>query len=754
MNHKKYLLLVCLMTSATLLAWAQTRSDKLTIPRIDKPPTLADFAGMEASKWVAASMASVSGFVQREPADGAPATQDTTAYIAYDKKNLYVVFLAWDSEPKKIRARMSPREKVFDDDYVDIQLDTFHDRRRAYTFLATPLGIQWDALWTEGKDFDDSFQALWYSEGKITDRGYMVLMTIPFSSLRFSPETEQTWGILFNRTIPRLSEESFWPEYTNRIEGRLNQAATMEGITSVSPGRNIQLNPYAFARNLRVLNREEARFEKDDFDPDGGLDAKIVIRDSFVLDLTANPDFSQVESDEPQVTVNQRFEVRFPERRPFFLENADFFQTFTPLVFTRRIVDPRYGIRFTGKSSGWSIGSMLIDDEAPGRGRAPDDPLAGESAEVGILRLNRDITGQSTVGFLYTDRSFEGDENRVIAVDGRFKLNPNWTAEAQVAHAESDRAGSNRSGTSINAMVNRSGRHLNMHNHFLRTEPGFRTRLGFLSGEQRPDSINFHNHSSYTFWPENSKLISWEIAARVGRLWDIDRDALDTFIDPQISWEWRGDRELELEFHRNRQRLRPQDYAQLAADLELTESIWELSYNSEFHAKFSVSVEIGGGQGINFVPLPDRPPAEGDQEQAELNLTWRPLPPLRLDIDYFYVSLHEDNGDALVFRNEIARLRANWQFTRELSLRVIGQFEETNPNPDRTFLTFQRGLNTDLLIRYVLNPWSSAYLGYNSNRSNFEIVETENGSVVVPTTGALNGDGEQFFFKLSYLFQF
>ncbi len=695
----------------------------IEIPRIARPPLLDDFQGMNPSPEVRDSMVKISGFIQREPDDGLPATHDTHVYMAYDQKHLYVVFLAFDAEPEKIRARRSPREQVFEDDFVDLQIDTFNDRRRAYTFLATPLGIQWDALWTEGQDFDSSYDALWRSEGRLTDQGYMVRMVIPFSTMRFSAKEKQTWSMIFNRTIPRLGEESFWPQYTNRIEGRLNQAAEVTGVADVSPGRNIRLNPYVFARNFRFLDRDAARYEKDSFDPDGGLDAKFVIRDSFVLDLTANPDFSQVESDEPQVTVNQRFEVQFPERRPFFLENADFFRTPINLAFTRRIREPRAGVRFTGKQGPWGLGLLLADDEAPGQGLAEGDPNRGDSAGIGILRVNRDISNQSTLGFLATQREFGDDENGVLALDGRVKLNANWVARFQAAAARTEEGGQTREGNSYDISVNRDGRHLSMHNHFLRTDPDFVTRLGFLRGEQRPNSRNLHHQSGWTFRPQNSALVSWGPSTRIGRIWDLDGEPLDTFYNPEIEFEWTGDTEAYIQYNYNRQRLTPRDFPTLPGDREFTEADWELGFESEYFSAFNFEVEFGHGQAVNFEPLADQLPEEADLQSVELEFTLRPISPLRVEGTFFWLKLEDQQGRGDIFTNTIWRVRANWQFSRELSLRLISQWEDTDPNTQLTSLERERNWNTDLLLRYVLNPWTALYLGYNDNQSNFQILD-------------------------------
>ena len=299
-------------------------------------------------------MVRVDEFKQNRPRDGDPASQRTEAYLGYDHSNLYIVFVCFDSEPDKIRARLSRREDSRSDDSVSLFLDTFNDQIRAYSFGVNPLGVQRDGSYVEqaGNQYNGSFDTVWDSRGTLTPEGFVVWMALPFKSLRFSPENSQEWGLILGRRIARSNEQSYWPHVSSRIEGRLNQEGSLLGISDVSPGRNLQLIPYGFFRSFRALDeRDEVQplYVSESADFAGGLDVKNVFRDSLVLDVTLNPDFNQVESDEPQVTVNERFEVFFPERRPFFLENASFFETPINLFFSRRIVDPQVGVRLTGK---------------------------------------------------------------------------------------------------------------------------------------------------------------------------------------------------------------------------------------------------------------------------------------------------------------------------------------------------------------------------------------------------------------------
>ena len=383
---------------------------------------------MKPSSDLVDELTKVSGFIQREPSDGEPSKELTDVYLGYDDDNLYVIFVAFDNEPERVRARMGRRESIDrDDDLVWINLDTFNDERRGMVFQCNPYGIQRDSLFVSGVGEDESWDTLWYSRGERTAQGYVVWVALPFRSLRFSNEDQQTWGLLLERWIPRNNDWSFWPQASSRIEGFFNQTAFMK-LENIFPGRNIQLIPYAASRSFRALDPElpdGPDFVEDFRDISVGLDAKFVTQDSLTLDATANPDFSQVESDEPQVTVNERFEVFFPERRPFFIENAQFFQTPLNLVFTRRIADPLLGTRLTGKVGPWAIGALVAADEAPGKRALPGSPLRGQSSLSGIFRVSRDVFEQRVGG------------SDLYRLESRWQLEPGrWCRLPLPAHAK------------------------------------------------------------------------------------------------------------------------------------------------------------------------------------------------------------------------------------------------------------------------------------------------------------------------------
>ncbi len=768
-KHGHWAVVLLLVWSATACLWAAAEQAGqrlvLVIPRVERAPQLEDFLEMKPNGEMAGRLAKVEGFIQREPSDGAPSTQRTEAYLGYDDKNLYIIFIAFDSAPNKVRARMTRRENIWEDDKVEVALDTFHDQRRAYVFGANPLGIQRDGLLAEGQGdggpewdwggADWSFDTLWQSRGHLTEQGYVVWMAIPFKSLRFPATPQQTWGIMLSRDIPRVNEETNWPHYSSRIEGRLNQAATLQGLENISPGRNMQLIPYGMFRSFRALDTRDPlapRFVRDRADPDAGLDAKFVFKDSLVLDVALNPDFSQVESDEPQVTVNQRFEVYFPEKRPFFLENANFFETPNDLLFTRRIADPQFGLRLTGKLGPYALGAFLIDDQSPGKRVLLDDPLAGKRALFGIVRVSRDLFRQSSLGFIYTDREFEDSFNRIGGLDGRLKLSRNWVAEFQgVTSATKFLDGSYLAGPAYDVGLRRVGRQLFYELEYTDRSPGFRTQPGFL---RRPDMREVEQFVSYDFRPEGKYLISWGPHLRTSRVWDHRGTRLDWSYDIELSWELTGQTYFELSYEAEHERLRPQDFPVLPQNRDFSHNEKRFFLGSSYIPQVNFHVSYGWGAGINYVPPDGQEPVLANASEGELELTLRPITPLLIDNTYIVSWFKDRASGASIFNNHIMRSKWNWQFTRELSLRVILQYESVLANPELTALETRKNFNADFLITYLVNPWTALYIGYNGNAQNIDLLPTATGSEIVYHRRRFINDAKQFFFKFSYLFRF
>jgi len=741
----------------------------IQIPRIDTPPVLSDFETMQPPASVGGRMLKVSGFIAREPADGAIPTQDTDVYLAYDQHNLYAVFVCWDKEPDKIRARMTRREDIFSDDLAEIMIDTFNDARRGYTFAANPLGIQWDALWTEGSianglpadysGFDSSFDTVWRSDARLTGRGYIVLMAIPFKSLRFPSNEQQQWRIILNRTIPRTNENLFWPRITNRIQGRFNQAATATGIEHISPARNIQLIPYGLFRGFRDIDQRDPThpfFEGRTLQPEVGLDAKYILHDSFVLDATVNPDFSQVESDQPQITVNQRFAVLFPEKRPFFLENSNFFTTPINLVFTRNIGHPEFGLRLTGKSGPWAVGVLASDDRAPGEALPPTDPHSGDRAVFTIARVSRDIFQQSTVGAIYTDREFGGGYNRVGGVDANLKLNQNWRMQGiAVTSSTFDAvAGTHSAGPAYRVIVDRSGRQFNLESRNASYGTGFVTDTGFVNRVgYRGQGIT----ASYYFRPEGKFLISCGPTVDEGALWDQSGTALEYVVYPGFRVDMA--RSTYVNFHPfayDDIHLRPVDYSTLSRVTAYPEKIWGIEAGTSWFKQFDFSALVLSGGGVNYNPAAGHAPAFAHEDQGTFTLTFHAAGRLRIDNAYLLEHVRERNTHLTAVTNHIFRSKWNYQFTRELSARVILQYTSVLSNPSISSLSPTKNFNADFLITYLVHPGTAIYVGYNSDLANLNRnlgVDPVTDAILTTPHGYLN-DSRQFFVKASYLFRF
>ena len=751
---KVYLVLIIAITGKH----SSAADSEIIIPRINGIPSLADFEGMAPQTEIAHSMSKIGEFIQRTPNDGAEPSQPTDVYIAYNQTHLFAVWLAFDTEPELIRANLASRENINGDDRVGLTIDTFNDQRTALSFHSTPLGIQWDARWTEGSSiragFDTSFEAVWESEGRVTDQGYMVWMSIPLRSLRFRETDEQVWRVQFGRLIPRYSEFSFWPRYSLELEGRLNQTALLRGIEDVSPGNNSQFIPFLFTREVDAIDPRALggpNFETS-LENDLGLDAKFVFNDSMVLDVTLNPDFSQVESDQPQVTVNERFEVQFPERRPFFIENADFFATDSILLFTRRIADPEGGVRFTGRSGKYGFGSILINDEAPGLNRESTDPLYGEKANIGILRGFRDISEQSRVGFFLSDRELGEGFNRVGSVDARLKLNDNWITNMQVVGTDTEPllGGDAVRGYQRNIQVNRTGRTVNTHSHFIETTDNFRTDLGFQNRFFKPDTSGIHNSLNLNFYPETSRINSWTAGLFDVYLNDTDGTRIYHQLGPNFKVNY-ATTSFGVRWTDYAEILRPKDFSGIVTNTRYDYETWQIDFSNSTSQRATISANYRQGRALNLVPALGSLPYAADTSRLDLSFFWRPIDRLQVRNTYFLTELKNRKSDSKIFTNEILRSNWNYQFTKEWSLRFITQYDKTDAGP-ATRLKDNENLNFDLLLRYVINPWSAFYFGYNTNQSNFDIVEME-GERELVIANDLRRDGDQIFIKFSYLFQ-
>jgi hypothetical protein len=722
---------------------ANTPTLNLQIARASTPPKLEDYLDGKTR----ADEVRVTGFRQRDPRDGIPVSQETTAYLSYDDKNLYVIFVCKD-DPSQVRAHMSKREDAFSDDLIGITLDTFHDRRRAYLFGTNPLGIQLDGIVSEGQNDDYSFDTLWYSQGKLTADGYVVWMSIPFKSLRFDNADVQTWGVALIRNIARNNESAFWPYITRRVEGFTQQFANLEGLQKISPGRNIQIIPYGFFARARFLDTNIPQVRtKNEFR--GGVDAKVVFHDSFTLDITANPDFSQVESDEPQVLVNQRFEVFFPEKRPFFLENTGFFQTPETLLFSRRIADPQIGLRLTGKLDHWTIGALASDDRAPGKAFPDGDRLHDERAAIGVLRVQREWQNQSSAGFMMTSRDFASSSNRVIAADTRLKLNQNWVFSGQAIQSFTRQLnGEHLSGPAFTASLNRSSRHFENFFNYTDRSPDFRTQLGFFP---RVDIRDLSNFATYRWRPKTGRLQSFGFNLFTEAIWNHKGDLQDWRVNLPFVASFAGNTEIFI---------RRAEFADSFAGVRVREHTNDINFSTGFLKWLSFFANLTTGVQANFFPTQGLPYG-AKTLNTSTGFTLRPISQFAFSQLYIYNRLGTREGHlppgesqpASIFNNHILRSKLNYQVNRALSFRAILDYNSILPNENLVGLERDKNLTADFLMTYLVNPGTALYVGYTDGYRNLQIDPVDPSMlrrIALPTAST----GRQFFVKMSYLLRF
>ncbi len=727
-----------------------------TVPRVDNGPSLDVFNAMKPAPEWEGKLAKISGFIQRDPKDSAPALSRTDVYLAYDSTNFYAVFVCFDDQPKTIRSRRTRRDNIGpEDDEVQIYLDTFNDHRRSYGFMTNPQGIQFDYLWSEERGYDQSWDTVWQSAGKRTEQGWIGLFAIPFKSLRFSTTGEQTWGILLQRVVPRTNENLFWPKVSHAIQGRLTQEGQVTGLENISPGRNLQFIPYAIGRSFRAPDLRDPsapRFGGARLRGQIGLDAKAVIKDSFVLDATLKPDFSQVESDEPQVTANQRFEVFFPEKRPFFMENSDYFSTPINLLFTRRIAAPEFGVRLTGKKGPYSIGMLFADDRSPGLSRPDADPLHKARAYFGIFRAKREFFKQSNIGVMYTQRQFQDSFNRVSGLDGRFKWREHWTLDYQGVFSNTRFLGATKdtNGTAYQTFLDYSSLHLQANTMYTDNSKNFLTQTGFF---RRQDIRRWSNDLTYTFRPEGKILITHAPELFTESIWD--HSGLRLTGNVFGTWHFNLPRNTQISpyFQGGHERLRPIDFPALVSNQDLRSFVQGINLRSFYFPKLSIFADINWGTGNNFVA------ANGIPNVARVNniflqTTVKPISPLTIDNTYILTRLRDYRAPLSVFNDHILRTKWNYQFTRELSLRFIMQYNSLLGNPTNTFLSTNKGLNSDVLITWLLHPGTAVYVGYNTNLSNpTPVFLPVLGGPGTPDNRFVN-DARGVFVKASWLFRF
>ncbi|QQS40190.1 MAG: carbohydrate binding family 9 domain-containing protein [Acidobacteriota bacterium] len=629
--------------------------------------------------------------------DDTAASEKTEVFITYDRERLYIAFKCFDSDPAGIRAPVSKRDAIDSDDLVTVFLDTYDDKQRAYYFSASAAGVQQDGIYTESSGANETWDGIYESRSALTPEGYTVELAIPFKTLRFKSGEDSKWGVHFRRWIARRSERTSWMPLSFDKPSLLAQAGGISGLKDVFQGSTIDVIPTVTFSNSGTREIDPADPMRGRLNNENKIDPGVTviysITPNLTLSATVNPDFSQIESDVPQVSVNQRFPLFFPERRPFFLEGNEFFRSSynsaPSLVDTRQIVDPDWGAKLTGRIGKNTIGFLVASDNSAGLRLSPDDVDFGKNAQFTIARYTRDISDQKSLGFLFTDRRFAGSYNTVASVDGRLLFGSGKQLFAfQTAFSRTKELdGTTREGGLTYLIYSYTDRAWDFRIGVSGSGRNFSSLTGFIrrTGYQRS-----YHYVARTFRPKQE---TWWRSIRpfIVAVAFLDRNGnLDeSFFDPGVSLAFAKGVSLYTYFSTTRDNFLGRGYTtrRYVANLGLA----GFKY-------FSLSNDFDIGTGVNFdVSRPEI----GDLLNNRLSLTLRPLAKLNSEFLWIKTNLKSQINDDTLFKQDIYRNRTIYQFNRINAVRSIVEYD-----------TLARRIGLSFQYSYTPRPNTAIYFGY------------------------------------------
>jgi hypothetical protein len=658
---------------------------------------------------------------ETRPAENAPPPVATEVFFTYDHDNLYVAFRAHDPNPAEIRAHVSDRDTAFNDDFVGIVLDTFNDERRAFEFFVNPLGVQMDLFQDDvGGSEDETWDALWDTAGRINEDGYAVEIAIPWSSLRFPrAEGAQTWGFDALRFYPRDQRHRIASQPMDRnISCYLCQTSKLTGFAGVTPGRNMEVVPTATAGRTdgRPDDALDRPFREGDVDTDFGVTGKWGITPNLTLNAAINPDFSQVEADAAQLDVNTQFALFFPEKRPFFLEGADFFRTPFDAVFTRNVADPAWGAKLTGKEGKGGLGVFVARDDRtnlilPGSNGSDLASFSFPTTDA-VLRYRRDLGPNSALGVLFTGREGDRYANRLGGFDGLYRINDTNQVRGQALRSQTrypqarpeddlDLPGGTLEDDALWLSYDHNSRNWNGYARYEDVGRDFRADMGFMP---RVD---------YKFYLAGLSHVWY------GKRW--------TRLSAGSDYDYREDQsgqllEKEIEFFADTQGPRQSSYS---IDFGQRDTFFNGTVFDQTFASASAEAQLTGDL---FLSLFARRADQIDYVNTQAGKVLHLEPALRFDLgrhsrtrlSHVYEKLDVPGGR--LFKANLTQLSSVYQWNVRMFLRAIVQYTsiertpalyiaedpaDVDPQTERLF--------TQLLFSYKLNPQTVFFLGYSDN---------------------------------------
>jgi hypothetical protein len=629
--------------------FSQERTKVIHVSRVESPPEIDGL--IEESCWK--NIQPVSGFFQFDPFNGEEASEETFVWAAYDQKNVYFAFLMKDSRPDRIWAELTPRNAYENNDSIKVILDAYNDKRTSIEFTVNPKGVQ-----------KNSVETIWKSGAVIRRDGWSVEMAIPFKSLRFSPELNQVWGINFERYIHRLNETDYWTD-VDRDKPPLHQMGELSGLSGIRPGHNLEFFPYAGIRSSRWDGDKDDKIA-------GGLDVKYGILPNLYLDMTASPDFSEVESD-PFIYQLSPYENYFSENRPFFTEGSRYFQLSTELghfwghdlrlFYSRRISDPKIAAKISGKTGGYSFGVLgAVNDEEDG------DVL------FSVVRIQKDIFKNSQIGIYYTGMNTSGDHNRNFAIDYNFNFKDIYYLRGMSALSYNQGVPSRNNGMHIIHFERDADAGVQLEMNFQRIEENVDVRTGFVN----QSDIQMTELSTGYAWRFNQgqlKRISLDVDG------NLKHDSHGHLTGNSLGFMYWTEFLAKFNIH-GRIELGRSKYQLFDENEELTwteDFINTYGGDIDFHWErggFLKEISIEGGWEKRGIYNEDFTAVEsGSQMRTEAELTLRPLSYFEWSVSSNWVKQTIDRNGETVFDGMTYATALHLQVTRSLflSTRLFGE---------------------------------------------------------------------------------
>ncbi len=716
---------------------------RIHLSRISSPISVD--GDLSDAGWQGATV--IETFYEINPGDNIPPPVRTVARIGYDDRFLYVSFWCQEPDVRKIRAPYVDRDGISDDqDYVGVLLDVENQRHAAIDFWIGPTGIQADSVFNEGtftEDFGPDY--FWKSAARIGSDAWTVEVAIPLSSLRYPAQDPQDWALMLYRIYPRDFNHQI---YNVRVPQGANcflcQSATVEAVSGLPKAAHYVVAPYGSASRTRTYPGADG-YSGDGLVTKGkvGVDAKWLPNAGTVVDGTINPDFSQVESDAAQISVNERFALFYPEKRPFFLEHLDLLQTPIQAVYTRTITSPLWGARLTGKAGGTGFTVLAGEDRGGGTVVIPG-PVFSDTAPqdfqsfVGIARVRQDL-GASYGGLLLAGRAIEGGGyNGVFGGDFQWRPNDADLVTGQYLYSFTrtpDRpdlsaawVGSRLSGFGSTVQWTHSTQHWNWLLSHTDFASGFRDDEGFVP------QVGYRNETanlSYRFFTTGFFSRIRPIMG-VGYTTARDGALLTRLYAPglniQARWNLRGNVTYAIDAVQIDGRL-----------LEFNHLKWTLgSSPSRLVPSVTVSGDVGEQADVENVRV-------GTGATLTVTALVRPTDHLGLDLRAERRWIDETVGEVSgrLFTADVARVKATYVFNSRMLVRLIGQYLRTERDPSLWIAPLSNrdgSFSGSALFSYKLNWQTVLFAGYGDNRT------LDEGG------GWLRAD-RQLFLKISYAFQ-